>query len=194
MSDTAHPPRVFGCTACHDGQGEAVNSTAQAHGNVKFWEHPLHEGHDVEASCVTCHINVQGLEGADVAARGQQIFEQVGCTGCHLVEGYADIPKVGPSLRKLQAKLDPAWMVKWIENPREFRPFTPVCRISTSRGDEALAAAAYLWTASKKGIRRLAQGTCRAGGVSTGRRGHGRGGPGVGPLGGVSRVPRFRRG
>ncbi|MCY4485929.1 MAG: c-type cytochrome [Deltaproteobacteria bacterium] len=149
LGDTAHPPRVFGCTACHDGQGEAVNSTAQAHGNVKFWEHPLHEDHDVEASCVTCHINVAGLEGAEVVARGQQIFEQVGCTGCHLVEGYADIPKVGPSLRKVQAKLDPGWMVDWIENPREFRPYTRMPHFYFKE-DEALAAAAYLWSVSGK--------------------------------------------
>ncbi len=149
LSDTAHPPRVFGCTVCHEGQGEAVNSLAQAHGNVKFWEHPLLEDNDVQANCVTCHLNVAGLEGAQVVARGQQIFEQVGCTGCHLVEGYGDIPKVGPSLRKVQAKLDPAWMVKWIEDPREFRPNTRMPHFYFKE-DEALAAAAYLWSVSRK--------------------------------------------
>ena len=149
LGDTAHPPRVFGCTTCHEGQGEAVNSLAQAHGNVKFWEHPLLEGNDVQANCVTCHLNVAGLEGADVVARGQQIFEQVGCTGCHLVEGYGDIPKVGPSLRKVQAKLDPAWLVRWIQNPREFRPNTRMPHFYFKE-DEALAAASYLWDASKK--------------------------------------------
>ncbi len=149
LSDTAHPPRFFGCTTCHEGQGEAVNSLAQAHGNVKFWEHPLLEDNDVQANCVTCHLNVAGLEGADVVARGQRIFEQVGCTGCHLVEGYGDIPKVGPSLRKVRAKVDPAWMVQWILNPREFRPDTRMPHFYFKE-DEALAAASYLWAASKK--------------------------------------------
>lgn len=149
LGDAAHPPRNFGCTVCHDGQGEAVNSTAQAHGNVKFWEHPLHEGHDVQANCVTCHLNVQGLEGAEVVGRGQRVFEQVGCTGCHLVEGYDDIPKVGPNLRRVRAKVDPGWMVQWILNPRAFRPNTRMPHFYFKE-DEALAAASYLWAASKK--------------------------------------------
>ncbi len=149
LGDAAHPPRIYGCTACHDGQGEAVNSLAQAHGNVKFWEHPLHEGHDVQANCITCHLNVQGLEGAEVVGRGQRIFEQVGCTGCHLVEGYDDIAKVGPSLRKVSAKVDPGWMVQWILDPRAFRPHTRMPHFYFTE-DEALAAASYLWAASKK--------------------------------------------
>lgn len=149
LGDAAHPPRIYGCTTCHDGQGEAVNSLAQAHGNVKFWEHPLHEGEDVQANCITCHLNVQGLEGAEAVGRGQRIFEQVGCTGCHLVEGYDDIPKVGPSLRKVRAKLDPGWMVQWILDPRAFRPHTRMPHFYFKE-DEALAAASYLWSASKK--------------------------------------------
>ena len=36
-----HPPDKFGCTPCHEGQGVAVNTVAQAHGEVPFWEHPL---------------------------------------------------------------------------------------------------------------------------------------------------------
>lgn len=149
LGDASHPPRIYGCTTCHEGQGEAVNSLAQAHGNVKFWEHPLHEGNDVQANCVTCHLNVQGLEGAEVVGRGQRIFEQVGCTGCHLVQGYDDIPKVGPSLRRVRAKVDPAWMVGWILEPRAFRPQTRMPHFYFKE-DEALAAASYLWSASKK--------------------------------------------
>ncbi len=149
LGDAAHPPRIYGCTACHEGQGEAVNSLAQAHGNVKFWEHPLLEGNDVQANCITCHLNVQGLEGAEVVAHGQRIFEQVGCTGCHLVEGYDDIPKVGPSLRKVRAKVDPAWMVQWIQDPRAFRPHTRMPHFYFNE-EEAVAAASYLWAASKQ--------------------------------------------
>lgn len=149
LGDASHPPRIYGCTTCHEGQGEAVNSLAQAHGHVKFWEHPLHEGDDVQANCVTCHLNVQGLEGAEVVGRGQRIFEQVGCTGCHLVEGYDDIPKVGPSLRRVRAKVDPGWMVQWILDPRAYRPHTRMPHFYFDE-DQALAAASYLWSASRK--------------------------------------------
>lgn len=148
LSDSAHPTNVYGCTTCHDGQGAAVNSVAQAHGEVQYWEDPLHEGELVQANCITCHLNVQGLEGAETVGRGQRIFEQVGCTGCHLVEGYGDIAKVGPGLRKVQAKLDPSWMVRWIQNPREFRPHTRMPHFYFTE-EEALAAASYIWSASR---------------------------------------------
>ena len=148
LSDSAHPTIVYGCTTCHDGQGSAVNSVAQAHGTVKYWEHPLHEGNRVQANCITCHLNVQGLKGAETVGRGQRIFEQVGCTGCHLVQGYEEIAKVGPSLRKARAKLDPSWIVKWILNPRDFRPHTRMPNFYLKK-DEALAAASYIWSASR---------------------------------------------
>src|SRR5262245_28473765 len=35
-----HPVEKFGCTACHGGQGWAID-TAAAHGEVAHWEEPL---------------------------------------------------------------------------------------------------------------------------------------------------------
>ena len=57
-------------------------------------------------------------------ARGEKLFMQLGCTGCHLVEGYGEVKKIGPYLRRVAAKSDPAWMVEWVTNPHEFRPHT----------------------------------------------------------------------
>ena len=31
---------------------------------------------------------------------------------------------IGPSLRRIGAKVDHAWLVRWITNPHEFRPRT----------------------------------------------------------------------
>ena len=36
----AHPIEAYGCTACHGGQGWAVESD-KAHGPVQFWEEPV---------------------------------------------------------------------------------------------------------------------------------------------------------
>ena len=149
LADNAHPPDKFGCTACHDGQGAAVNSVRQAHGEVHYWEFPLLRGAKVQSSCTSCHLDVQRLEDASLAAEGQRIFEQVGCTGCHLVKGYEDLPKIGPSLRRISAKVDPTWMVRWIENPHKFRPRTRMPNFDL-RQDEAVAITAFLWSLSKE--------------------------------------------
>ena len=148
LADNAHTPEKFGCTACHDGQGAAVNNVQQAHGEVKYWEFPLLKGARVQSSCASCHLNFQSLQDAPLAAQGQRIFEQIGCTGCHLVQGYEDIPKVGPSLRRISAKVDPSWIVRWIQNPQAYLPRTRMPNFSLKE-DEAVAIASFLWSVSK---------------------------------------------
>jgi len=143
-----HDPTKFGCTVCHAGQGPAVNSTAMAHGEVMFWEHPLRHGADVQASCISCHLDVQGLPGAEQIAHGERLFEQLGCHNCHLVAGgYEDLEKVGPSLRRIGAKLDPDWMVRWVMDPHAIRPRTRMPNFNFSE-DDATKIVAYLLAAS----------------------------------------------
>jgi mono/diheme cytochrome c family protein/ABC-type phosphate transport system auxiliary subunit len=149
LADNAHLPDKAGCTGCHEGQGVAVNSVKQAHGEVHLWEFPLLRGSKAQSSCTSCHLDVQKLEDAPLLAQGQKLFEQIGCTGCHLVKGYENIPKIGPSLRKISAKVDPGWMVRWIENPHKFRPRTRMPNFEF-KPDEALAVAAYMWSLSKE--------------------------------------------
>jgi mono/diheme cytochrome c family protein/predicted nucleic acid-binding Zn-ribbon protein len=149
LADNTHAPEKFGCTACHGGQGAAVNSVKEAHGEVPYWETPLLRGAKVQSSCVSCHLDVQPLKDAPLLAQGQRLFEQIGCTGCHLVKGYENIPKIGPSLRRISAKVDPSWMVGWIENPHRFRPRTRMPNFAFKE-DEAVAIASYLWSVSKQ--------------------------------------------
>jgi mono/diheme cytochrome c family protein/peptidoglycan hydrolase CwlO-like protein len=149
FADSAHPLEKYGCTTCHEGQGPAVNSVKQAHGEVEYWETPLLRGTKVQSNCVSCHLNVQPLKEAPVLAQGQRLFEQIGCTGCHLAKGYEDIPKIGPSLRRVSAKVDPSWMVRWIQNPHVFRPRTRMPNFAFREG-EAVAIASYLWSVSKQ--------------------------------------------
>jgi len=149
LADNAHPTEKFGCTSCHDGQGVAVNSVNQAHGEVHYWEHPLLRGAKVQSSCTSCHLDVQKFQDAPLLTQGQILFEQVGCTGCHLVRGYENIPKIAPSLRKISAKVDPSWMVRWIQNPHKFRPRTRMPNFDLNP-DDATAIAAFLWSVSKE--------------------------------------------
>ena len=150
LADNAHPPEKFGCTGCHEGQGVAVNSANQAHGEGALWEFPLLRGAKAQSSCVSCHLDVQKFaEDAPLLVEGQRLFEQVGCTGCHLVKGYENIPKIGPSLLRISAKVDPSWMVRWIENPHKFRPRTRMPNFELKEAD-AVAIASYLWSQSKE--------------------------------------------
>jgi len=146
---TQHPPGKFGCTSCHDGQGVGLNSVRQAHGEVLFFLRPLLKGTEQQARCLNCHRDVERLPGAKNLAAGEFLFEQLGCHGCHLVEGYDGLPRVGPTLRRVSAKVDPQWMVNWIRDPYAFRPRTRMPHFEFSDA-QSRAAAAYLWSSSKK--------------------------------------------
>jgi mono/diheme cytochrome c family protein len=144
-----HDPDKMGCTPCHQGQGPAVNSTEQAHGKVKFWQHPLLSGKDAQATCIGCHANVEYLDGAAAIADGEKLFEELGCHGCHLATGYETLGRVGPYLRRLRAKVDPSWLIRWVENPHNFRPQTRMPNFMFNQ-EQAVSVAAYLWTSTKE--------------------------------------------
>ncbi len=143
-----HPVERFGCTPCHQGQGAAVNSPEQAHGEVHHWDKPLLRGEKVQASCIKCHATLGGLAHGETIARGEKLFEELGCHGCHLVDGYESLAKVGPFLRLASAKLDPAWLVRWVTNPHEIRPNTRMPNFLLKK-EEAEAVAGYLLSVSK---------------------------------------------
>jgi mono/diheme cytochrome c family protein len=85
----AHPIEKFGCTVCHGGQGLATTAK-DAHGNVKHWEKPLLKGAYLQASCAKCHSNVNDPAAMPYAAawrRGEELFREKGCIGCHQVRG-----------------------------------------------------------------------------------------------------------
>lgn len=143
-----HEVKLFGCTPCHGGQGPSINSVEQAHGMVAYWDDPLFDSHDkVQTRCLSCHSSVQGMNGADVAARGEWLFREMGCHGCHLVDGFEHLDKAGPSLRRIAAKASPEWLVDWIEAPHSFRPRTRMPEFFLER-DEAEAVTAYLLDSS----------------------------------------------
>ena len=144
-----HPTDKFGCTPCHGGQGAAVNSVDMVHGEVKYWEHPLLRGNMVEAGCPGCHTSLR-MPYADQIAKGEQLFEQLGCVGCHLVQGgYGDLPRPAPYLRRISAKVNPQWLAAWVQNPQGFRPHTRMPNFMFTQ-DQATAIAAYLWNATQK--------------------------------------------
>jgi len=55
---------------------------------------------------------------------GVKIVEEAGCFGCHPIDGFKDMRKPAPNLTQVSKKVDPSWMVSWIENPKDHRPNT----------------------------------------------------------------------
>ena len=148
-----HPLERFGCTPCHGGQGHGLTAkSAHALTHAEYWLTPVlgmdeHTGKTskekkgyMESNCRRCHDGVMKLDfGVDPdtnvpvdyapnLTKGLALFEDLGCHGCHAVEGYSaleKIEKVGPSLKKVGSKVqDVAWLENWIKKPEAYLPNT----------------------------------------------------------------------
>ncbi len=147
-----HPIDRFGCTPCHGGQGQALTAkSAHALTHAEYWLTPVlgldeHTGRIseetkgyMESNCRRCHDGVMMLDAKNPETGEQQdyapnltkglgLFEDLGCHGCHAVEGYSAIEtinKVGPSLAKVGSKVqDIAWLENWLKKPEAYMPDT----------------------------------------------------------------------
>ncbi len=150
-----HDPTVTGCTWCHKGQGTATAPAEHAHGSHHEmdqslgYNEPILRGALMEANCQNCHAEVVDLEGAPILSKGKRTFIKLGCHGCHLAEGFEGLAKVGPSLFRIQSKVDPSWLYRWVKSPRDYLPETRMPDFYLS-DDHALKVSAYLWDQSEK--------------------------------------------
>ncbi len=181
-----HPPSSFGCTVCHGGEGpqtKGIGWEKFEHGyDDHYWGHwneplldlakvngkTLPDHAFVEAMCAQCHRTDTDLAFAPVLDRGRKFMAEIGCAGCHPIDGYEKMRHPGPTLTSLQEKVTPAWLINWIQYPRAWRPHTrmpnfwpeaidaktgkvkegsPWARL---RQEEVTAIGAYLWQSSAK--------------------------------------------
>jgi mono/diheme cytochrome c family protein len=86
------------------------------------------------------------------ARQGQQLFERLGCRGCHIVRGQGGY--VGPDLSDGGRRLKPGWTVAWLLAPQKWKPGTLQPDYGLEPG-EAQALTAYLMslTIAKAGAR-----------------------------------------
>ena len=134
----SHNPETFGCTVCHGGEGaqtKGVMHKAFRHGeDDHHWNDPLTEevevmgkkykGAFMQAKCDRCHFPEVTVAGAPVLAKGKKLFTDVGCWGCHPIEGYNDLAKRGPTLTNIATKTSSGWLRTWISYPKAWRPGT----------------------------------------------------------------------
>ncbi|MGD9010365.1 MAG: hypothetical protein PVG41_20740, partial [Desulfobacteraceae bacterium] len=83
-----HAVAKFGCTVCHFGQGRATNMR-EAHGlGHTFWDYPIIPHKYIQASCANCHdYKMLEEEGMHTVVKGERLFREKGCLGCHKVKG-----------------------------------------------------------------------------------------------------------
>ncbi len=85
------------------------------------------------------------------SSRGQELFESVGCTGCHILDEEATRDEYFPTINRLHgpnlfgtgSKVDPGWLYAWLKDPKQYSPGTrmPSLRLTDS---EAADLTAYL--------------------------------------------------
>ena len=78
-------------------------------------------------------------------SRGKELIETVGCLSCHRVEGIELSEKVaskkGPYLTGIGSKINPDWLVSWLQRPSHYQPDTimPSFRLSKKEAQDITA-------------------------------------------------------
>lgn len=126
-----HPFDKFGCTICHQGQGRATTRQA-AHGQIEHWDRPMLELKYIQSACAKCHLPTD-IPNAPQLLRGQMVFEDSGCIGCHKLHGIGGM--IGPELEQVGANRSPEWLLKHFKNPAAVTPGSAMPPIKASESD-----------------------------------------------------------
>jgi cytochrome c2/predicted nucleic acid-binding Zn-ribbon protein len=83
------------------------------------------------------------------AARGEMLFNTVGCTGCHILDADAKrddfFPQInrlnGPNLVGTGSKVDAGWLFAWLKDPKSYNPKTrmPNLRLTDAEAADLVA-------------------------------------------------------
>ncbi len=116
---TTHPMDRFGCTPCHDGEGQATDYRNAAHQPLPFVTRPMRPLETIEANCGVCH---RALDAPDAPrlAEGRALIVQSGCVSCHEIPGFEGLTFHGPALDSIGLKVRPEWIGAWLKDPRSY--------------------------------------------------------------------------
>jgi len=154
-----HSVAKFGCTICHYGQGRATNKS-EAHGGERgenYWDYPVIPAKYVQSACARCHdMKMLADEGMTNVVKGEQLFREKGCQGCHKVKGVGgdlgkELDGIGSQplhyfpMGHVKGKLTAYnWIKQHFDDPREIVP-TSEMKV-TLKGDEADQLTTYMFS------------------------------------------------
>jgi cytochrome c2 len=116
---TTHPVDRFGCTTCHDGQGQATDYRNAAHQPQPFVTRPMRPLETIEANCGACH---RALDAPDAPRldEGRALIVQSGCVSCHEIPGFEGLSFHGPALDSIGLKVRADWLRVWLKDPKSY--------------------------------------------------------------------------
>ena len=140
-AESLHPRDTFGCTSCHEGRGRSTTFLGVTHTPQNeeqrheweenygwkedhYWDKPMYPNGFAEAGCIKCHEGQTLLPGAENFNESRALYEIAGCWGCHNTDGFEDRRKVGPKLEHIVSKTTPAWVARWVTDPKSFKQST----------------------------------------------------------------------
>ena len=79
------------------------------------------------------------------AGRGEELYNSVGCTGCHIMDGevaredfFDSLERLhGPNLVGLGSKVSADWVYAWLKDPKQYRPDTAMPDLRLSNQEAA---------------------------------------------------------
>jgi mono/diheme cytochrome c family protein len=113
-----------------------------AHGPAENWNTAIYHDNFMENSCSLCHgefIHDQ----APVLYRGQTMFYEYGCRGCHKVDGKPRT-QTGPPLDEMGKRVKADWLYRFLKGPKSYLPLTKMPDPKFSSQESADVAAFFL--------------------------------------------------
>lgn len=114
-----HPVEKYGCSVCHDGQGEATDSVRAAHKPIPGVGHAMRPLETIEANCGACHRSLAPPD-APRLAEGRRLVAESGCVACHDIPGFEGVSFRGPALDSLGYKVRAGWLEGWLKDPKSY--------------------------------------------------------------------------
>lgn len=107
-----HAFEKFGCTICHEGNGQAV-TVAATHGVVKHLDRQLLSGPYVQTACTKCHYELYSREvywpEAAVLMKGRDLAYELGCGACHAIRQFGTKAALAPEISSMGSKTELAF-------------------------------------------------------------------------------------